>query len=95
MNEANNTTKRFEDWHVDCNDCGHYWDNSCDGVSRGSRRRCESFIATRSVIIPSQIKSLQRAVKSLRTSHILLCIAVGLMGVMHLIKILEAVGVLP
>lgn len=60
-------TKRFEDWiEVDCNDCAHWWDNSCDGVEptlNQSRKLCNSFLATRSIVIPEQIKSLQRANK--------------------------------
>ena len=61
------TPKRFEDWiEVDCNDCAHWWDNSCDGVKptlNQSRMPCNSFLATRSIVIPEQIKSLQRANK--------------------------------
>ena len=58
--------KRFEDWNiVDCNECSHYWDNSCDGVSKDNKRVCNSFIATRNVVIPEQIKRLQKVVKGL------------------------------
>lgn len=61
-------SKRFEDYPmpVDCNECESYWDNSCDGTPRGTERRCNSFSATRSVVIPAQIKSLQSAVLNLR-----------------------------
>ena len=59
-----NNSKIFEDWEeIDCNDCSHYWDNSCDGVKtthKGSKMLCNSFIATRSVIIPLKIKRLER-----------------------------------
>ena len=52
--------KRFEDWEkVDCNDCARYWDSSCDGVSKGSEKPCNSFLATRNVVIPSKIKALE------------------------------------
>lgn len=57
------TPKRFEDWEeVDCNDCSHYWDSSCDGVSKGSRVGCNSYLATRSVVIPRQMKKLETSV---------------------------------
>ena len=62
-------TKRFEDWiEVDCNECTHWWDNSCDGAKyplERPRTPCNSFLATRSVIIPEQIKTLLRANKRL------------------------------
>lgn len=65
----NDTSKRFEDWEeVDCNECARYWDSSCDGVKpseNGSRKPCNSFLATRSVVIPAQIERLQKAVKGL------------------------------
>ena len=58
---------RFDDWNdvVDCNNCARYWDDSCDAVSEGQKRACNSFLATRSVVIPEQIKALQESNKSL------------------------------
>lgn len=62
--------KRFDEWTtVDCNECVHWWDNSCDGaktLGKGSNLRCTSFLATRKVIIPLQIKRLQNDVKWLK-----------------------------
>ncbi len=59
--------KRFDDWlEVDCNQCVHYWDNSCDGAKtslKGCRKPCNAFLATRSILIPEEIKSLKRAFK--------------------------------
>ncbi len=53
--------KRFSEWEeVDCNECTHYWDDSCSGVSKGEYRNCTSFKATRNVVIPQQIKELQK-----------------------------------
>lgn len=61
-----NPTKRFEDWNnVDCNECEHYWTNTCDGACKGSQKPCNSFLATRSVVIPLQVKSLQNTLKLL------------------------------
>ena len=57
------TPKRFEDWQeVDCNECSHYWDSSCDGASKGSKKQCNSFLATRTVVIPEKIKALENRV---------------------------------
>lgn len=73
-------TKRFSDWQeVDCNDCAHYWDNSCDGVQcsvKGSGKPCTSFLATRSVVIPLQIKALRERLKWLYGVVILEAIAI-------------------
>lgn len=87
--------KRFDDYKpVDCNECGRYWDNSCDGVkcktnsdkdSTGSTRLCNSFLPTRSVVIPAQIKSLETSVGSLRVSLILLSVTMLLHLVSHLL----------
>ena len=57
-------SKRFEEWEeVDCNDCTHYWDSSCDGASKGSRIGCNSYLATRSIVIPAMLNTLERRVK--------------------------------
>ena len=54
--------KRFEDWEdVDCNGCEHYWDNSCDGTD--TPKSCNCYKANRSVVIPNQIKRLEKSVK--------------------------------
>lgn len=58
--------KRFSDWEeVDCNECEPYWTGQCDGVPKGSKRNCTAYKATRSVVIPEQIKRLQKVVKGL------------------------------
>lgn len=60
-----NKQQVFDDWNelVECNDCTHYWNDTCDGVNKGSQKRCTSFLATRSVVIPAQVKALQNALK--------------------------------
>jgi predicted ABC-type exoprotein transport system permease subunit len=57
-----NLSKRFDDWDevVECNNCAHYWDDTCDGVSKDKTKKCVSYKATRSVVIPQQIKSLDK-----------------------------------
>lgn len=60
-----NDKRRFEGWEtpVDCNDCEKYWLNQCDGVCKARERQCTAFKATRSVVIPEQIKSLKKRLK--------------------------------
>ena len=61
--------KRFEDWEqVDCNECARYWDSSCDGVSKDTKKPCNSYLATRSVVIPAKIKKLEDEVASIRVA---------------------------
>lgn len=75
-NEKNK--KRFEEWEdVDCNQCERYWDNSCDGAPlKGSRRACTAFSATRSVIIPLQIKRLERRLEGLTVASAIMAAAI-------------------
>lgn len=69
-------SKRFEDWtDVDCNDCARYWDSSCDGVSKESKRQCNSFLATRRIVIPEQLKTLMKANKRILVAYILLMVS--------------------
>lgn len=81
-------SKRFEDWvEVDCNECEHYWDSSCSGVKtplKSDRKPCTSFLATRSVVIPLQIKALRSHLKWLYGMIILEGIAVVVLGVIAL-----------
>ena len=71
----------FDDWNelVECNDCTHYWNDTCDGVKKGSQKPCTSFLATRSVVIPAQVKALQNALKWLTVGIIVETIYVVLM----------------
>ena len=66
-------SKRFDEWDevVDCNQCERYWLNQCDAVSKGSKIACTSFLATRSVVIPQEIKRLKTALKWLIASVII------------------------
>lgn len=59
-------SKVFSEWDtVDCNGCSHYWDDSCSGVPKDKKRSCSSFVATRRVIIPEQIRELEKKVRNL------------------------------
>lgn len=78
--------KRFEDWEdVDCNECERYWDSSCDGVSKGSYKPCNSFLATRSVVIPAKIKALEGRVRWL---EIALGVSIVCFGIVALVRLL-------
>ena len=71
------TDKRFDNWEeVDCNECARSWDSSCDGSKKDSKRLCNSFMATRSVILPEQLKALQSEIK--RVYFAIVCIALSL-----------------
>lgn len=65
MGEESN--KIFEDFpKVDCNECENYYTSACDGVSKDSERPCKTFIATRRIFIPEEIKWLKNEIKTLR-----------------------------
>ena len=72
---------KFDDWAEvkDCNSCDHYWNDTCDGVPEGQKRNCTAFVATRSVVIPEQIKSLRKALNHLWFSHACLIAIVVIM----------------
>ena len=40
MENQNKSHFRFDDWDevVDCNDCKHYYDETCDGTLRGTQK---------------------------------------------------------
>lgn len=52
---------KFDDWSdvVDCNNCARYWDSSCDGVKPNERKNCNSYIATRSLVLPERMKRME------------------------------------
>ena len=74
--------KVFDDFYmVDCNECENYWTNACDAVPKGANRSCNSFKATRSIVIPKKIERLESALKSL--SFGVICLGVAL--VIHIL----------
>lgn len=83
QNDTNNH-KIFDDFPIkDCNDCAHYWDNTCDSpktLQKGSNTLCNSFLVTRRVVLPLQIKRLNKAIK-------LLIIATAILGVMSTVTL--------
>lgn len=64
--------KIFDEWKVDCNECERWWLNQCDGVKKGINSPCKSFLATRNVVIPQQIKALQKRIFWLTVADVLL-----------------------
>ena len=81
-------SKIFDEFpKIDCNDCVHYWDNTCDSpntLQKGSKTLCNSFIATRNIVIPLQIKRLQKGVKLLIIASVIL----GVVSTVTLVLIL-------
>jgi hypothetical protein len=78
-------SKRFEDWtHVDCNDCARYWDSSCDGV-QATQKPCNSFLASRKVQIPAQIKALEKRTKWLSISCLCANLGVLILSLVHIL----------
>lgn len=76
-----NKDKIFDDWvKVDCEQCERWWQNQCDGVCEGENRPCNSFLATRSVILPEQIKRLQNENKRHKTAILLLCVCIVILA---------------
>ncbi len=74
--------KIFDDFYtVDCNECANYWTDACDGVPKGANRSCNSFSATREVVIPKKIERLESALKSL--SFAVACNSIAL--IVHLL----------
>lgn len=57
-----NKPKVFDEFYrVNCNECARYWDSSCDGTN--IEKPCNSYMATRDVVIPAQIEDLRVRVK--------------------------------
>lgn len=81
----NNERKIFDFNYNDCNDCKHYWDDSCDGVQTQNERHCNSFIATRRVDIPLQIKTLESKIKNLKRECFWLEVCVILLAISQMI----------
>ena len=59
--------ERFDDWSsvVDCNHCGHYQANVCDGVKTGEKRHCNSYVAVRGIDLPRRLAELEKQAKQL------------------------------
>lgn len=80
-----NERKVFEDWEeVDCNQCERYWLNQCDGVKCSNKAQkvpCNSFLATRRVVIPKQIEKLNKEVFWLKLS-------VGILVVLNILNLI-------
>ena len=65
--------KIFDDFpKVDCNDCEHWWDSSCDGVYKGTERQCKTFKATRGINIPSEVKRVKNDLRRLQITYYIL-----------------------
>lgn len=59
------TSKIFDDFDVECNNCQRYWLDQCDATKVDESKPCNSYIATRKMDIPQKVKALDDKVKSL------------------------------
>lgn len=82
-------SNKFDEWDdlKDCNTCDNYWNDTCDGVPEEQKRNCQSYVATRKVVIPKQIEELQKDVGRVTKSTIILALAVLLHLVSHIIGV--------
>ena len=79
--------KVFDDFYeVDCNECECWWTNTCDGVPKGANRSCNSFKATRSVVIPAKIERLESRLNSLSFGVLVLDIVVAIHVLFDILK---------
>ena len=90
---TNNTTNKsptiFEEWvEIECADCERWWLNQCDGCKdsvKGSKTPCNSFLATRQVKIPQEIKELKRDIIWLKIHLAILSGCVALLAIANLV----------
>lgn len=92
MGVGNDKPKIFDDFViVECEQCERWWLNQCDGCKdtlKGSKTPCNAFVATRSVIIPQEIERLKKAIKGLKTTVLLLGVAVLLLAIGQVVLLL-------
>lgn len=87
MEQKQQNPKRFDDYEVDCNDCQHYWRDTCDGVPIEKKRNCTSFKAARTYDIPEQIKQLREDINSVERYNNRLGIALILVAIGDIIHL--------
>lgn len=80
--------KRFDDYNVECNDCAHYWDDSCSGAQVGMTKACRDYKATRTVDIPKQIKQLEKRIDNLENSRLIIIVCFGILAVLQVANVL-------
>ena len=59
-----NEPKRFDETYVECTECSHYWNDSCDGVPKDKVRPCTSYKATKKVDFIEKLNHLEAEIKS-------------------------------
>ena len=80
--------KRFDDYNVECNDCAHYWDDSCSGTQVGTTKECRDYKATRTVDIPKQIKQLEKRIDNLENSRLIIIVCFGILAILQVANVL-------
>lgn len=81
--------KRFDDYNVECNDCAHYWDDSCSGTQVGTTKACRDYKATRTVDIPKQIKQLEKRIDALEGTKAVMIVGLVILLVFQVANVLN------
>ena len=80
--------KRFDDYNAECNDCAHYWDDSCSGTQIGTTKACRDYKATRTVDIPKQIKQLEKRIDDLEGTKAVMIVGLVILLVFQVANVL-------
>ena len=68
--------KIFDTYEVHCEECQHYWDDSCEGTRVGSYKPCTAFVATKRIDLPSRVQKLEKWLKHVLRSILLVDIVI-------------------
>ena len=80
--------KRFDDYNVECNDCVHYWDDSCSGTQVGTTKECRDYKATRKVDIPNQIKALEKRIDLIERNRSVVIVYLGIILILQVLNLI-------
>jgi hypothetical protein len=78
-------TKVFDEFQVECTECEHYWDNSCDGVKCFEEKHCTSYKATKRMEIPKAIDKIKSDMKHMDKHITLIYVLLLIHMLSHLI----------
>lgn len=85
MSEKKQDVRIFDEFQVECTECEHYWDNSCDGVKCFEEKHCTSYKATKRMEIPKEIDKIRQNMKVNNRAIILLEVVMVIHLLGHLI----------
>lgn len=69
-----NEPKIFDETYVECTECSHYWNDSCDGVPKDKVRPCTSYKATKKVDYIEKLQHLEEEIKSTNATVVLVTV---------------------